>query len=355
LDLLPGITRGDGLNLRWLLGARDHELPPAAHEWLAAKDASAPLRIALAPLTEVAVLSLLESLALPDVDARAWAHALHGHTGGNPLFILETLLALLQPGAALARTGKALPAPANVGQLIETRLNRLGAVALSLARVAALAGKNFSVELAGHVLGKHRLDLSDPWNELVEAHVIRDNHFAHDLMLEATQRSMPSTLARSLHQSIAEYLDRLGTAAIDAAFHWQAAREWQRAGAAWQRAAQQALDLSRRAEELVLLRRAAECVQNVPQPDDKERFDIELRSARAALLIDRADQSRAFAQAALALAHDAAARASALAVLAEAAEFMGEGEQALEHAAQGLSLAVEIGAPPAEDLKHFVR
>ena len=92
--------------------------------------------------------------------------ALARHTGGNPLFILETLNALLtQEQARLTGNVANLPAPGSVGQLIERRLGQLSAAALRLARVAALAGQDFSVELAAQVLGSHPLDLTEAWLE----------------------------------------------------------------------------------------------------------------------------------------------------------------------------------------------
>ena len=71
---------------------------------------------------------LLLSLALPGLEAPAWAARLQRHTGGNPLFILETLKQL-QPGDLAA--GR-MPRSATVGALIDRRLKALSADALAL-------------------------------------------------------------------------------------------------------------------------------------------------------------------------------------------------------------------------------
>jgi len=352
IELLAAIVHHDEREFAWLMGARSHQLPPTAVSWLASK-ASVLTSIELAPLELADTRVLLETLALDCFDAARWADAVYRHTGGNPMFVLETMLALQAPGAsapvasdsqlepgALARR---LPIPASVGQLIEARLSQLSAGALRLARVAALADKDFDLQLAADVLQVHALDLADPWVELEHAHVMRDGGFAHDLIYEATQRSVPAAVAALIHESIAACLERRAAAPGRVALHWYTAQAWPKAANAYLRAAEHALEHSRRAEELALLRRAAECLQRAELAEG--RFQIELRSARAALLIDRTDQAHGFALDALSLAPDASGRAEALAVIAEAEDFMNEGESAIEHAEEGLLLAVQLGAP----------
>jgi DNA-binding SARP family transcriptional activator len=341
LQVLPLVARG---HARWLFGARAHEVPAAVGQWWNPKDAPDYVQIVLEPLSAEGVERLLASLELAGFDVPAWAPAVFRHTGGNPMFILETLRSLLQAGppAADAR-GATLPLPTSVGHLIEQRLARLGPDALQLARVAALAGEDFGVELAAHVLHRHPLDLAAAWQELEQAHVIRQDGFAHDLVLEATQRGVPAPIAQAIHASIAQQLAAQDAAPLRVALHRQAARQWQQASRDFQRAALEAGARSRRAEELKLLRSAA---HNLDQAAVQEgRFDIELRSARAALLIDRTDQARAFAGNALACAPNDADRVEAMAVCAEAEEFLGQGDRAVERATEGLQRALELDQP----------
>lgn len=346
LELLAAIVHQDEREFAWLMGARSHQLPPTAVSWLASK-ASVLTWVELAPLELDDTRVLLETLALDHFDAARWAEAVYRHTGGNPMFVLQTMLALQAPGAnAPVEPGvmpRKLPIPASVGQLIEARLSQLSAGALRLARVAALADKDFDLQLAADVLQVHPLDLADPWAELEHAHVMREGGFAHDLIYEATQRSIPSAVASLMHESIAACLAKRGAAPGRVALHWYTAQAWPKAADAYLHAAEHALEHSRRAEELALLRRAAECLQRAELAEG--RFQIELRSARAALLIDRTDQAHGFALDALSLAPDASGRAEALAVIAEAEDFMNEGESAIEHAEEGLLLAVQLGAP----------
>ncbi|MGL6110805.1 MAG: AAA family ATPase, partial [Rubrivivax sp.] len=198
LDMLPSLTRAPGGEaIAWLMSARSGELPRALGRWCAAQDTEGPLVMSLGPLDVAAIETLLESLALPQFDAAAWAAPLARHTGGNPLFILETLRAMLAEGS-LSRDGVgiALPAPLNIGQLVERRLDQLSAPALKLARVAAIAGPDFSVALAAAVLGQDTLDIADAWRQLEAAQVMCEHGFAHDLIHEATLRSVPAAIAR---------------------------------------------------------------------------------------------------------------------------------------------------------------
>ncbi len=353
IEMLTTLMRSDALDLAWLIGARSHELPAAAQKWLAASGAAGAMHVDLAPLDLEHTRLLLETLMLVDFDAARWVDAVYRHTGGNPMFVLETMVALLAPGAGspvphnaaanAAATPEKLPIPASVGQLIEARLAQLSTDALKLARVAALANKDFDLELAADVLNKHVLDLAEPWSELERTHIIREAGFAHDLIYEATLRSIPAAVAMLTHKAIAISLEQRDAAAEHIAPHWHAAGAWSKAAQVYLQAAQIAYEHSRRSEELILLRRAAECLERSRQIEG--RFQIELRSAHAALLIDRTDQAHDFAERALVLAPDSAARAEALAVLAEAADFMNEGDAAIEQAAEGLRLAVALAAP----------
>jgi DNA-binding SARP family transcriptional activator len=335
---------------RWLLGVRGNEQPPLVAEWRRLADPEVAIDLQLAPLDATAIEALLESLALPDFEPRVWAEPLARHTGGNPLFILETLNALLaQESSRLTGNVANLPAPGSVGQLIERRLSQLSAAALRLARVAALAGQDFSVELAAQVLGSHPLDLTEAWRELETAQVMRDNAFAHDLIFEATLHSIPAPIARLLHRDIARYLEAHAGAATRVAPHWLEAQEWARAASALLAAADAALEASRRNDELRLLEAATEAFERCG--DSARQFDCANRAFDAALHTDdmkrvagwvsmlhrlaHSDGQRARAWIADALAHNVVHRS----VEAERAA-----TRALEEAQSAGELALEIGA-----------
>ena len=272
-------------HVRWLVGVRTAEMPRRLLEWLERTESNEVARIELAPLDVSAIETLLVSLALPDFDAHAWAEPLARHTGGNPLFILETLSAVLAQDATALRGGVALlPAPGSVGQLIERRLHKLSRDALRLARVAALAGQDFSVELAARVLGAHPLDLAEGWHELEVAQIIRADRegsaFAHDLILEATLRSVPKAIAKVLHRDIAADLTARDGQPEHVAHHWFAAGEKHKAAEQFAAAARRCFDASRFGEAGTLYERAADCYASVDEVDERHRALQEVAGSR---------------------------------------------------------------------------
>ena len=172
------------------------------------------------------------------------------HTGGNPLFALETLKQAL--GTDGLRRGQ-LPRAVGVEGLIERRIRQLSERALALARVAAIAEVDFGVALAEEVMGLRAVEFTSAFAELESAGVLRDEAFAHDLVYDAVQRSVPPPIARHLHGAVAAHLGRHEGVAARVAAHWLAA-EAQREALPWlARAAQQARAGFRRREELQFL------------------------------------------------------------------------------------------------------
>jgi DNA-binding SARP family transcriptional activator/tetratricopeptide (TPR) repeat protein len=268
--LLRLMTQDAGRRLPWLVTVRSNEIPAQLIEWKGKVEANALAEIQLDPLDNNAVRVLLESLAIPDFDVDAWVAPMARHTGGNPMFILETLLAMLsRGGATLDASRLKLPAPAHVGQLIERRLDQLSAPALRLARVAALAGQDFSVELATTVLGQHALDIADAWRELEAAQVIRGNAFAHDLIYEATLRTVPQAIARVMHKDIADFLERHGAHQARIAGHYYEAQEWSTAGAHYRAAADRARAISFGADAAELYQRATDSFEKAGQRTER--------------------------------------------------------------------------------------
>ena len=227
----PGAARpraGAGLGLHWALAWRAAEVGSplqALHDTLA--EQARLSGVALQPLDEAALAELVDSLALPGLDGATLAPALRRRTGGNPLFVLETLkLVWVEQRSGEARTTALtlLPRPTSVTRLIERRLAQLSPAAMALARCAAVAGAEFSGALAARVLGTSPLALADAWQELEAAQVLRDEAFVHDLLYEATLASVPAPIARVLHAEIAAQLQAEGhTPPATLARHWLAA------------------------------------------------------------------------------------------------------------------------------------
>lgn len=334
LEALHGRIPAGG-RLRWIVTCRDDELGP---EGRALRDSllSSGMGngVELAALTEEHVSELLDSLDLPGFAGARLAAAITRHTGGNPLFVLETVKAMLLENTG---AGARFPVAANVTALIARRLGRLSAPAVRLARCAAVAGQDFSAELAAHVLGVRPLDLADAWTELERAHVLRDGAFEHDLIHEAAMASVPAAIARRLHAEIAAFLEAAGAEPARVAGHWMTARRPKEAGAAFMRAAARAGDAGRRVEEASLLEQAAGCFERCG--DHGARFEALLARAEALLFNDLGEATLAAVHAAENVARNDDERMRALLRKARYLSDSSDAESAVQSGRAGIALA----------------
>ena len=333
IEVLQQLVVGD-IDLRWVVAFRPDELAPAArrfHDQLL--DSGGARLHLLRPLATAQIAELIDSLGVAELDAGWLSPALASHSGGNPLFLLETLKLMLGTGGAatavVERPGTRLPSAGNVIRLIEQRIGRLSPLAVKLARCAAIAGADFSPELAAHVLGLRALDLSDAWAELEAAQVLRDGRFAHDLILEAARDSVPAPIARWLHAEMAGFLEARGAEPARVAQHWLDSGDETKALPSLVAAADRAAAAWRPQEEGALLLQAA-------------RISLRAGAERAAAfaLLQRAH--RACLQSGLA----GGAHQEVLDALAASAET--PLEQGYAHYARADTLAQGGSGPPAE-------
>ncbi len=207
---------------------RRDELPPATREVFQRLLAAGQMvLIELEPLPPDSVGELLGSLELPG--AERFAPALARYTGGNPLFLMETLKYLLETGELEHGWPEHLPLPGKVRPLIQQRLARLSPQALQLAQVAALAHDTFRLELAGAVLEVPPLSLGAALTELESALVLKGEHFVHDLVFEAVREGIPASFKALLHRRLAECLQERQVSPSAVAHHWLEGGEPQRA------------------------------------------------------------------------------------------------------------------------------
>jgi len=281
LEMITAACLDDGAGpLRWLMAARVGEIPPVVSSWITATAGDRVCTVTLGPLDQAAVEALLSSLAIDGLDAVRAAEPMLKHAGGNPMFLLESLRALIAPGVSSAwQAASVLPVPEHVSDLIGRRLTQLSPGALELAQVAALAGQDFDAALAGHVLQRDSLDLADPWHELEAAQIFGGTAFAHDLVQEATTRSVSVASGPAWHARIAEYLANRGGEPARIGLHWRAAQQWAAAGRAFSAAAALLRNKLRRAEEAGLLEQADACFARIG--DDDARADVLLELFRA--------------------------------------------------------------------------
>lgn len=247
-------------HLPHLLIARTGAWPAAWAAWRDAGAGADALVLDLPALDTAGLAALLNSLDMPGVDTALWTERLMRHTGGNPLFVLETLVACHQAGGlqAIADNDEPLPAPEGVARLIEQRLRGLSPGALRLARMLAIGGSDCGPELVAAALGRDVVELIDDWRELKDRQVAGDAGFTHDLVQAAVLRAIPLEIASVMHGRIGQALLASGQAPGRTAGHLREARQWAAAAAQWLRAAELAATQSRHDEEIEWLRAAVD-------------------------------------------------------------------------------------------------
>lgn len=280
IDLIQYLV--DAAPLRWLFASREPDRGQPASDWIAALRVRADVEVvALNALARDQVAALVASLGLPSEPTLGDAEQLHRRTGGNPLFILETVKMWGQAGGD--HLLPALRSAPTAIALIDQRIRRLSPQAVELARCAALAGPDFSIALAVQVTGRRALELADPMGELEAAQVLRDGAFVHDLVHEAARASVPASVAGHLHAEIAAFLQAHGGEPVRIADHWHQAQCWAAAGLAYRDAAARAHDAGRDEEQCALLANAAACFERAG--DATARFEALL--ARAGQLVTK--------------------------------------------------------------------
>jgi DNA-binding SARP family transcriptional activator len=279
IELLQHLLVGPGP--RWLIAVRAAEATPAGLRLLdGLRDQPQTVLIALAPLTLAQLMQLVDSLGIATLQSERVGAALLRRTGGNPLFVLETLKSWLSAADMPWKGGlpERLPAAPSLNTLIERRIGRLSVQAVQLARCAAVAAPDFSIELASRVLGLRTIELAEPWAELEAAEVFRDSAFAHDLIYESALASVPAPVARQLHAEIAAFLQQHQGEPARLARHWELAGQWLSAGQAYAAAADLACQAARLFEQAALLALAADCYGR--GAGHAQRFDTLLQRAR---------------------------------------------------------------------------
>ncbi len=306
----------------------------------------------LEPLQADDLQALVASLNVPGLQGPQLAQPLLQHTGGNPLFVLETLKDLvlggLPPVTAVPEGAMRLPRPAGVGALVQRRLAQLSPAAQQLAQLAALAGPHFSVTLAAAVLDKHPLALAEPWRELEAAHWLRGTALTHDLIAEAARATVPAAIAQWLHRRVAEQLAAAGAEPASVAPHWAGAQAWMEAGQAHAAAARLAQAGSQRRHEVDHWDRAAEAFDRAPAP--ALAFDARCDSVSARIVVHGVAATQAVIDALLAAAETPAQRAAALTARATACLMAADhvaGVQAAE-AAQAAATGLPTPWPACE-------
>lgn len=216
-----------------LIVHRQAALPPAALERRRQLlDRGLAVAVAVEPLAADDLLALLRRLAGTEGGERFSAR-LHGATGGNPLFVLETLRHLFAAGLlevdaagrwhtpfdAVTTDYQELPVPAGVHEAVLERVRALGAPLRRVLEAASLAGAAFGARDLAAAAGLDERTAADALDHAAAAGLVepieRDtagrHRFTHDLLRQALDDSLPPARRAALHGQLADALAGTGT------------------------------------------------------------------------------------------------------------------------------------------------
>ena len=231
---------------RWIATVRPHELSPHTLDILRrGVDVGHAVWIDVPPLNEQDISELLGSLnlnAFTQGVTQGVVTALHKRTGGNPLFILETLRDLIETRQLKTPLPEQLPLSRKLISVITHRMQRLPAPAQRVAQAAAVLQSDFDPALIASILNMDALELIDIWETLESAHVFKDNRFSHDLLYEATRGMLSQAVSALLNKRAADVLAGQNANPARVAKHYLAAGDTSMAGYYLQKAADVAMN-----------------------------------------------------------------------------------------------------------------
>jgi DNA-binding SARP family transcriptional activator/predicted ATPase len=196
--------------------------------------------IALAPLPATASDELAQQIVGSQLSDEILAN-LHHYAEGVPLFLVEAIRAEMDKAEAerwhwsidtSLPILNALPLPPKVYAVIQARLNQLSTGAQQLAKVAAVIGRSFSLELLTLASHSDEESLIKNLDELWQRRIIREQgsyyDLNHDRIRDVVYAEIPPMQRKRLHRHVAEALTvRHGTnlddVSAELARHYRAA------------------------------------------------------------------------------------------------------------------------------------
>lgn len=227
--------QGLGQNLHLMAAFRSGELGAGAQRMVIELVASGQaVRIELQPLSEVNLLRLVR--AMSGTSGTRFTQRLYRATGGNPLFVTETLKALFASGELVEGQGgwsspydseaadyRELPLPASVREVVRRRVEGLGAAPQRLLEAASLAGDGFGLEELWGATALSEWESVEALEQSLAVNLLQRQGegyaFSHDLVQRSIEEGLSAERKRVLHLKLAASLERIGSSPARVALH----------------------------------------------------------------------------------------------------------------------------------------
>jgi predicted ATPase len=292
--------------------AREEELPsqhPLHTFLLHLRSTVQMIEIPLEPLDAAETAKLAAQVAKRELEMDEGLHLYH-ETGGYPLFVVEMVRAGLGRGAARPptvgsdlsrseRTHRQAPRdgaralPPRVHAVLVGRLQQLSASARVFVELAAIIGREFTLDLlitAGNADADGAVRaLDELWHKrIVREHGANSYDFTHDKLREVAYTEISAPQRRMLHRRVAQALETMHAEDLDAvsgqiASHYERAGLIEQALPSYQRAAAVAQRVYANEDAISLLSRSLELLELLPAGAKRDKQELGLQLALAPL------------------------------------------------------------------------
>ena len=231
-----------------LVTYRSDEIGPSLSHWLAQLDRGhLASELPLTRLTRTEVDDMVKAIFELRRPVRTeFLDTVYALTEGNPFFIEEILKSLVVAGDIFyakntwdRKALEELHIPRSVQDAVKQRVRRLSDNAKQIVVIAAVTGRRFDFALLQALTQYDEQELLRGIKELIGAQLVVEESaerfaFRHALTRQAIYAELLIRERALLHQSIAETIERLHAAALDAygaelAYHFFEAGRWERA------------------------------------------------------------------------------------------------------------------------------
>ena len=219
----------EGVPIMVIASYRDNEVDrdhPLADAFAGLRDGPAVTNIALQGLDAAGVTAYLEAAAghrldQPELDL---ARVLYNETEGNPFFLGQLLRHLVESGAIARQEDRwvwqaaieDLTVPDGVREVVRRRLSRLSDATNRTLTVAAVIGREFSLDILEHIEGLgDRLALLDAIDPAVQARLVMEvgpvagsYNFSHALVRHTLYGELTTGRRAWMHQKVGEALEK---------------------------------------------------------------------------------------------------------------------------------------------------
>jgi class 3 adenylate cyclase/tetratricopeptide (TPR) repeat protein len=217
-------------------------------------------QISLSPLSSAAVEELLDDLLGTDLSLGALRERIRGRSAGNPFFLEEVALSLIESGVLAGTRGRyrltrpidTVGIPDTVHAVLAARIDRLSERDKAVLQAASVVGKSFPEPILRRVTSMPDLDLLASLGTLRQAEFVYEEAvdpetvyaFKHPLTQEVAYKTQLVERRKQAHAAVARaieelYPDKLDERAALVGHHWETADDllqaarWHRRAAEW--------------------------------------------------------------------------------------------------------------------------